>query len=705
MAVLDITGALLTVVALLFLGLGGYLAAFLLLGPAGRRDPLALAVASLTAAIASGTAVALALGAGGLLRLPHALAVQATLVVGLLLHLRGHSPEDGPWAPLRLLLSRGAARLREHPALALITVHALGSEALRGLLRPPLAWDSLMYHLALATTWLQEGNLAPVFGRHPMSFYGYSPGNGELWLWWWLAPSHGELYANLAFLPQWLLLALAAGGVARELGARRSWPLAAFLVGLTPTVLRFAATQYVDIPLGAALAAAAFFALRWMKAGEAGPSWGDAALAGAALGLAAGTKVLGLAYALTFGVAALLLSRGWSRRRLAQAGLALLLLAALGSFFYLRNLAAGVGPLATVCASPTEGGSASAGTAFAGPRTLAGSFAAIAGEGELTDAFLGVSRPPSLELGIGPQALLLLPVVLLLPWLLPRGERRPGLLLWSQLGVQLLLWATVPFAVSGHLFANIRYLIGGLALAFAAAFAWAEGRKIDPRWLQLLALGLAVQSLLQLHAEMPREVRLALAWGDLLAAVLLFSGMARAWLGRYRRAVALGGVLALLFAVPPFVAFRLGDRGRAFAEEFTVHATPAPYFARAWDWLDTHAGASPVAVVMEPGNRFLYPAAGPRFERRVTYVNVNRANYREAGAFPACNPRVDPDPAAWLDNLEGEGILFVHLARQPGRDFPYELGWIEAHPERFAPRYEDPANRIYETRPRQPGGP
>ena len=60
---------------------------------------------------------------------------------------------------------------------------------------------------------------------HPTYFYGFEPSNGSVWLWWWMAPSHSELYVNLAFFPQTLLLALAAGGIARELGARRHWPL------------------------------------------------------------------------------------------------------------------------------------------------------------------------------------------------------------------------------------------------------------------------------------------------------------------------------------------------------------------------------------------------------------------------------------------------------------------------------------------------
>src|SRR5580693_9953469 len=222
-----------TLLAIALLCAGGYLTAVALLGAERcRRDPLALAIAALVGATAQGLLIALVLGMSGTLRFLLALSIQA-LLVGLLLRARRRratpeAPEGGAGpSPVRVLGQRTADRLREHPLLALLALHALGSEALRGLLRPPLSWDSLMYHLLLTATWLQDHALSVVYGAYPTNYYGYAPANGSLWLWWWMAPSHSELYVNCAFLPHWLLLGLATGGVARELGARRSWPLAA----------------------------------------------------------------------------------------------------------------------------------------------------------------------------------------------------------------------------------------------------------------------------------------------------------------------------------------------------------------------------------------------------------------------------------------------------------------------------------------------
>jgi hypothetical protein len=284
MAALDLLGAVLTAITLFFLAISGYLLARKALG-ASAADPLALAIATLVATIFEAELIAVVLGKLGLLRIELALLVLVILTVLLVLASRRHW-EDAT-AEARLLLRRMWARAAEHPAMSLCAVHALAAEALRGLLRPPLSWDSVMYHLPIAATWLQERRIAPVFGMRPMSFYGLQPAGGPVWLWWWLAPSHGELYVNLAAFPHLVLLALAAGGVARELGARRHWPLVGFLALMAPVMLRAAATQYVDLLVGATIVAGCFFALRWFREARLG----DALLLGAACGVAAGAAL------------------------------------------------------------------------------------------------------------------------------------------------------------------------------------------------------------------------------------------------------------------------------------------------------------------------------------------------------------------------------------------------------------------------------
>jgi hypothetical protein len=739
---LDVAGLALTLLTLVLLAAGGYLLALRLLGGEARRDLLALAIATLLLATVEALAIGLLLGICGLLRIELALPAQALLVAALALAARRPSGESGgdpgrppgaaadpPWEPARQLGRRTWERLRVYPALALLTAHAVGSEALRGLLRPPLSWDSLMYHLWLTGTWLRRHDLAPVLGAYPLNVFGFFPGNGSIWLWWWMAPSHSELYANLAALPHWALLGLAVGGLARQLGAHRHWPLASFLVLLTPVAVRFAATEYVDLFMAATLLAGGFFAVRWM----ARPRLADAALAGAGCGLGCGAKLVGLPYAAALAAAVVLLAaagrRGGGRQlrlRVPQLAAALLAFAALGSFFYARNVALGAGPFALTCEGregktvtppppPTAGQTAPAAAATPGraaapahilpalprPDSVADRWSTI-GRHQVLDAFLGVTRPHSSELGVGPQALVLLLAFLALPFGVAAGNRPAALVAASQIAGELLFWLLVPFAGNLHVFANIRYLVPAIGLAFAGGVAIAEHRGMSDRWLHGIALALCCQSLLQLRAAMPSGVRAAIAAADVGAAALVVSAGLRRLVRRHAGALA-AAALALALALAPLLArFRVGDRPRALATEWTAHATSARLFAGGWSWLDAHGGDGDVDVVGFPGTYFSYPAMGPFLERQALYVNVNRANHPVASRYPDCNPRVEPSPGAWLANLTAAHVRWLLLYRYPEFPFPIEARWAAARPDRFAWRYEDSTSVIFEVLPAVP---
>jgi hypothetical protein len=698
MIVLAILGAALTLISLGLVFLGGYLLALRLLPPADRdRDLLALAVAALLCATAEAVGIALLLGAAGHLYLPWALLLQALMVAGLLLWPRQLAAADVR-RPLELVLARAPARLRDHAALALVTLSALAAEALRGLLRPPLSWDALMYHLLLAANWLQGGNLKPVFGYYPVNYYGFVPANGSLWLWWWLAPSHSELYANLAFLPHAVLLGLGAGGIARHLGARRHWPVASYLALLTPTVARFAATEYVDIFLASVLLAACFFGWRWLRE----PRAGSAALAGLGLGLASGAKVLGLPYAALLAAALLLLAPGM-RRRLPQALLGCALAIALGSYFYLRNINLGAGALALSCTDapdsrpePAAGGVV---PLLPRPASLLGSGGPPDAGRQALDAFLGTTQPASLELGIGPPLLLLLALAVVLPFALPRTYRREGWVLAILVAGELAIWFTVPTARNREVFANVRYLMPAICLLFAGGVALAESHALSAGVIGAMALLVAAQDLLQLHAEMSRGVRLAIAVADLGAVALGLFPALRGLLRRRWRAFAGAGVAAVLLGAAPLAAFRVADRSRALAQEWVGHATNAHLFAGAWRWLDRHGGDGTVAISSAGALHFVYPAMGPYFERQVRYVNVNRADFDNVVRYPRCEPRVDPSAWDWLANLRRAHVRWLLVTRYPNLQFPLEQRLASTAPTFFAPRYADDTSLIYELLP------
>jgi 4-amino-4-deoxy-L-arabinose transferase-like glycosyltransferase len=701
MFLIDLMGAALTLIAIGFLALGGYLGALRLLRGEAVRDPLALAIAALLLSTVEAVAIGLLLGGLGLLRIDLALALQALLVLALLVGFRKSPPPGGIGAPARELCRRSWAVLRRHPVLSLLTLHAVGNEAIRGLLRPPLSWDSLMYHLLLAGTWLRDHNLDPVFGNIPNNYYGYVPANGSVWFWWWMAPSHSEFWVNLASLPHWALVGLAAGGIARRLGAGRYWPYAGFLMLLTPTVVRFAAAEYVDLFVGAALLSAVFFILHWLE--EEG--WGWAVLAGAGMGLAAGAKVLGIFYAVFLAAAAVPLARGRWGRRVPQIVAAFVVAALLGSFFYLRNVAWGSDPLALTCLKTAAGPGNDGGSSMPRRNSVLDLWRPMIEKDWLIDTFLGITKPAELELGVGPQVFVLLLAALFLPFGLGRERRRESLLAGSQVWAELAFWLAVPYANNMNVFANVRYLMPALGLAFAGGVTLAERRRVSDRWMDGLAVAFLAQGFLQLHAEMPHGERLAIAVVDLAAVALALSPALRSFILRRWRELAAAALLLALLGAPFLADFRVRDRDRALAQDLQVHMTSARLFAGGWRWLDRHGGDGAVASVHSPNNYFQYPAMGPRLERDARYVNVNAADRSKAFEYPECQPRVDFDPRAWVVNLAKRRIRWVHLSRYPQFDFSIERRWADSLPNLFALRYEDPTNRVYEFLPDSPAEP
>ena len=698
MFLIDVLGAALTLIAIGFLALGGYLGALRLLREEAVRDPLALAIASLLLATAEAVGIGLLLGGLGLLRIDLALTLQAALALALLVSFRKSPLPGGIGAPAQVIFQRSWAILRGHPALSLLTLHAVGSEALRGLIRPPLSWDSLMYHLLLAGTWLRDHNLNPVFGNIPVNYYGYVPANGSVWFWWWMAPSHSEFWVNLASLPHWALVGLATGGIARRLGAGRYWPYSSFLMLLSPTVVRFAAAEYVDLLLGAALLSAAYFAFRWIDDAD----WGAVVLIGAGLGLAAGAKVLGVFFALFLAASAVPLARGRWGRRVPQILAAFVIASLLGGFFYLRNIAWGSDPLALGCLKTASGPGNDGGSGFPRKNSVLDLWRPMIQKEWLVDTFLGITKPPELELGVGPQAFVLLLAAIFLPFGLGRERRRESLIAGAQVWAELAFWLTVPYSNNMNVFANVRYLMPGLGLAFAGGVVLGERRRIGDRWMEGIAVAFLAQGLLQLHAEMPHGVRIAAAAADLVAVALAFSPALRDLARRRWREIAAVALLLALLGAPVLTDFRVWDRDRALATEFQVHLTSTRFFAGGWRWLDEHGGDGAVASIHAPNNYFQYPAMGPRLERDARYININAADRRKAFEYPDCQPRVDPDPKAWVINLANHHIRWVHLSRYPQFDFPIEDRWAASSPRLFALRYADPTNRVYELLPMAP---
>ncbi|HEX2254061.1 MAG TPA: hypothetical protein VHQ65_12395, partial [Thermoanaerobaculia bacterium] len=425
------------------------------------------------------------LGHFGLLERRFFLPVEALLALSALLlpppGVRRAAEGDGasparvaaPWE--RALLAAAFAAAAVYLGLALAEERHL----------PPQKGDDPSYHLSTVAVWHQHGDLRmPKFGFGDKSTPHY-PVASEMLAWALLAPLEDSDYlARWMQLPVALASLAAVAAVALALGASPAWAAVALLlylsVPLAFPVLALSAGN--DHLLAFALLAAVDATLLLRRC----PAAGGAVYAGAALGLAAGTKYLGVLFAppvVLLLAVALLWPRPPLRRAAALMALAGAVALLAGGYTYARNAVATGNPV------------------YPAPVEVAG--LALPGWSEVT---LDVRRHQP-EFAIEPLAFLRDPVHMgrFLPWtgapasllapllalLLPGLPRRR---LVTALVLALPATFFLQFLLQVHDHRSSRYLFAALALA-AVAFAWL-GDRAEARWPALARAGRGVLVLL-----------------------------------------------------------------------------------------------------------------------------------------------------------------------------------------------------------------
>jgi hypothetical protein len=611
--------------------------------------------------------------------------------------------------------------LRRFPERWLLAagVAIIGARVLRGLVAPPLAWDSLTYHLVKSARWIQYGVHQPFGGPDAWTYYDWFPEGGDILWAWAMLPMRGDGMLAVAGTIIWMACGLAMFAFCRELGAgRRAGLAAATAIAFTPAVANYLASAYVEnIALAAFLCGGLFLARAWRDGARP-----DILLAAASFGLAASVKtsflpVLALAILLVLAAAARAGQPGMPRA-LCAAGVLAVVAASLPD--YLRAWIGRGSPLYPFAL--TIGGQ----TVIAGNREL---LSLLSGERLAPDLltwdpprflyrlFLWPAWRPDFEhLNLGP----LMPFGLMLGVvgafrLLRRRETR---VITTTL-LLLALVATLPMFAPGAagvraMWWNVigRFLMPGTAvlLVFAAT--------LGGRYARFALLGVAVGGM---FFAVPRGWRDADQWTlRWLAAICLATGLV-AWLAwrPLRRDPVRGGRTAcrrrsvLRFAIwfaALFVVlvYSNGIRGkvrygvyhsaeRANARAFDLHPLDREFVSawRVWRALDT---SRPLRIAVTAGyaasghNWFVYPLFGSRLQNRVEYVSPARdgapAGYAEGAPDPS---RLDFE--AWWERLvSGRYDYVVTLAPAP-----VEARWMEENPNRFklAATSSDSASRAY----------
>ena len=238
------------------------------------------------------------------------------------------------------LLARAGSLARGYPLCATLVVVAslaLSWRVVVALTLPPYGFDAVAYHLSTVADWLQLERITPSELNTCCAYY---PSDGEVLVAWTGLLGQRQEVLGLVQIPAVAVGALAVAGIAR---AASLTALAACYAGaiyaLTPVVLAQSNTAYVDVTFAAWVFAALYLVLRYLAC-QGRERWALLAIAGAATGLAVGTKpngiVFGVALSLPLAVHAYRRrNAGW--RKLALAGsLFLVPIVCLGAWWYAR---------------------------------------------------------------------------------------------------------------------------------------------------------------------------------------------------------------------------------------------------------------------------------------------------------------------------------------------------------------------------------
>ena len=587
-------------------------------------------------------------------------AVTLALAVGTRLQAPRRADRAGERDPLTALDVAGVF------ALAAIVL----MRAWTGISKTTFLYDTLSYHLHVPATWIADRRLeiVPAVFGDPSS--AYAPSNLELWFAFLMAPLHSDYLAGTGQVAFAALAALAIVAAVREAGGRRTAALAAALAFLlVPEVWQQARTAMTDLGLAALLLASLPFSLR--AARRASP--GDLVTAAAALGLAVGTKYVGLPLSLPFALAAgLSVKSGRLRPRHLVA--AAVVAFATGGFWYLRNALVTGNPFYPVATLGLPG--------------LTDRGAMRAWIYHLPLGHLGALGEMIGAAGFG----FVLVAAVVIVWRRPRPEA--GLLL----ALVAVFWLWIPYQESRFLFAAF----GVAAVAIGRATGpFSAAAPLDWRLAVVLA---------GLVEYLTPERWLLVPVGALGAATAIgwrhLPDRARRSL-RSRPTVGLGALL-----VAAAVTLTLGlERYRARDPGYTVGTG----LDEAWAWFRANVHGARVAYT---GTNLCFPLAGRDLANRVTYVNVAGGPGDQLHDFGrrlpppgrAANPESAPyrDGASfdvWWRNLRAEraDVLFVAaldeiVARNVAADgdgFPVERAWADARPAQFHLRYASPDARVY----------
>ncbi|MDB5174468.1 MAG: hypothetical protein JWN51_3241 [Phycisphaerales bacterium] len=551
---------------------------------------------------------------------------------------------------------------------------------------PPVATDSLVYHLPTAVQWIQTGRLGiyPTWYWNPAA--SYSPGTGSMFMAWWMVPAGNEVFVRFVQIPPLMFVFFLVVRLCRLMGCGRT---VAGLIAAAATLCRplfsEALFQKDDLYV-TAFVAAAVLALAQRPARERLGPW----RVGVALGFVLASKYTALLVCpvFLFLVDSPFRARWKVRHWAVAAGLVLLMAAP----WYVRNIVLTGNPLYPVDVRLP-------GLHFQG--------------------LFGTERDQQLRTAGGVWKMLSetyhslpLPLIVLLAvgWLwayITAGravlrDPLPRACVLGSVATLALFLATSPHHEVRYVFPLIVlwFAAAGLALAHAPA-----------RFSLAAAASLALLSTATSFA-VTRDTRLIPLTCELAGAALLIAaaGVGAAFVQVYFFRLRARGLAVAAAAVATVVAMDVYvdwhayvDQCRQLRYEVWLRPDSYPGHGPVWKWVGENV--PPDATLAYANTYFVYPYEGFGYTRRVGYAPVRRGLH-DFLHFPRMGDRVpgdlivermtqvmnsDADAATWRENLRAlRAQYLVVIKSDPHLDTdPPELRFAKEDGKRFVPVFED----------------
>ena len=609
---------------------------------------------------------------------------------------------------------------------------------IRALLRPPLAWDSLTYHLTNAALWVQKGTLFLFKAPDQIAENAHFPINGELLSCWFLLPFRCDLLANVVNFPIALLGGIACYAMARELGlSRKEASFAPALLCFSPMIYSEINTAYVDIATFAFFISASLFALRYLQRGY--PGEGIVALASA--GIMLGTKYIAVPAVGLIMIAALIktvsLPRSFGRPKklgLICAGLFIAFL--LGGRQYLVNAFDALNPLYPFSVSVLGH------EIFPGSDTLHEIKAwALQYEQWSRVAEFSIWEREYRKflyylITAGPKYLFFFILAVTGLFLKPRAI---PMRLWYFLASLWIIPLILYYADTSADFVkkavwidtNTRFLSPFIALYTMQGLVFLQRLRPYFRGCDFFLSVLGVWDLFYSNAYNTWDVEVLYPFIILLvaAAMIMFgvlspgfeahvpgqkafvnAGRLSGLRGAFTRTwcIYLLGFIMASGGLYLLQGYRDGSRYTYYRQQYDLHEFPRS-LVNAWEFLDRPHRPKRIAMTVAwepPGHTwFFYPLLGKWFQNEILYVSAKHKHdvptWLERGRLRG------NDQSIWLDNLrrdEVDYILVVSNMVNPyvmdrGKLFqetwPDELRWMQSRPAQFLPVFSDPCCKIF----------